>query len=437
VSTGTRPPLFASGPQRSSCVVAGRGRTRHPRWVTEPARPASRLTRRLLVTLSIATGVAAANLYYAQPLLHTIADRFGASESGTGLIVTGSQVGYAVGLAFLVPAGDLFDRRRLVPRMLVGAAAMLGVAAAAPNLPVLIIAASLIGLLIVVTQILVPLVAELADDGQRGKAVGTVMTGLLLGILLARTVSGLIAAVAGWRGVYVVGAVLTLALAVVLRAQLPEERPRERLGYGGMLRSAGRLARTEPELRRSATLGSLAFATFSVFWTTIAFRLADAPFEYSDSAIGLLGLVGAAGAVAASAAGRLADRGLTRGGRLVSGGLLAASFAVLWLGRDSIAWIVVGVVVLDLGVQGTHILNQSTIYEIAPDARSRINAVYMTSYFVGGALGSAAGAFVYDQRGWGAVCILGAALGIAAVGIAARRPRVAAPVDQRATSTRL
>lgn len=405
--------------------------------MTAPVPPASPLTRRLLVTLSIATGVAAANLYYAQPLLHTIADRFGASESRTGLIVTGSQVGYAIGLAFLVPAGDLFDRRRLVPRLLVGAAVMLGVAAAAPNLPALIIAATLIGLLVVVTQILVPLAAELADDGQRGQAVGTVMTGLLLGILLARTVSGLIAGVAGWRGVYVVGAVLTLVLAAVLHAQLPEDRPRARLSYGGMLRSAARLARTEPELRRSAGLGSLAFATFSVFWTTIAFLLADPPFDYSDSTIGLLGLVGAAGAVAASAAGRLADRGHTRGGRLVSGVLLAGSFAILWLGRDSIAWIVVGVVVLDLGVQGTHILNQSTIYEIAPDARSRINAVYMTSYFVGGALGSAAGAFVYDRSGWGAVCLLGAALGILAIGTAARRPSAPARSDQRATSTRL
>jgi predicted MFS family arabinose efflux permease len=405
--------------------------------VNATAPPASRLTRRLLVTLAIATGVAAANLYYAQPLLHTIGDRFDASESRTGLIVTGSQVGYAVGLALLVPAGDLFNRRRFVPRMLVGAAVMLGVAAAAPSLPVLILAATSIGLLVVVTQILVPLAAELADDGQRGKAVGTVMTGLLLGVLLARTASGLIAAVAGWRGVYVVGAVLTAVLAGVLRAQLPDELPRAARSYGGMLRSAARLARTEPELRRSAALGSLAFATFSVFWTTIAFLLADPPFGYADSTIGLLGLVGAAGALAASGAGRLADRGHTRSGRLVSGVLLAASFAILWLGRDSIAWIVIGVIVLDLGVQGTHILNQSTIYEIAPDARSRINAVYMTSYFVGGALGSAAGAFVYDRRGWGAVCVLGAVLGLLGIGVAARRPAAPRDSGQRAASTRL
>jgi predicted MFS family arabinose efflux permease len=405
--------------------------------VTALDRPASQLTPRLLVTLAVATGVTAANLYYAQPLLHTIGDRFGASESRTGLIVTGSQVGYAVGLALLVPAGDLFDRRRLVPRLLLGAAVLLAVAAAAPSLAVLIGAATLIGVLVVVTQILVPLVAELADDGERGRAVGTVMTGLLLGILLARTVSGLIAAVAGWRGVYVVGAGLTAALAVVLHFQLPEERSRPHLAYRDSLRSALHLARSEPELRRSAALGSLAFATFSVFWTTIAFLLADPPFDYSDSTIGLLGLVGAAGALAATAAGRLADRGHTRAGRLLSGVLLTLSFGVLWLGRESIAWIIVGVIVLDVGVQGTHILNQSTIYEIAPDARSRINAVYMTSYFVGGAVGSAAGALVYDRRGWGAVCVLGAVMGTAAVVLAALRrgPRPAA--DQRVASSRL
>ena len=408
-------------------MVARPAIPRHPRWVTTLDRPEARLTRRLLVTLAVATGVTAANLYYAQPLLHTIGDRFAASESSTGLIVTGSQVGYAVGLALLVPAGDLFDRRRLVPRMLVGAAGMLLVAAAAPTLAVLIVAATLIGVLVVVTQILVPLVAELADDGERGRAVGTVMTGLLTGILLARTVSGLIGAVAGWRTVFVVGAILTATLAVVLRAQLPEERPRPHLAYRDTLRSAVRFARREPELRRSAALGSLAFATFSVFWTTIAFLLADPPFDYSDSTIGLLGLVGAAGALAATAAGRLADRGRTRAGRLITGALLSGSFGVLWLGRDSIAWIVVGVVVLDVGVQGTHILNQSTIYEIAPDARSRINAVYMTSYFIGGAVGSAAGAFVYDQRGWSAVCILGAVFGALAVGLAALRPGRSTP----------
>jgi predicted MFS family arabinose efflux permease len=389
--------------------------------VTVPTEPAV-LTRRLLLTLAAATGITSANLYYAQPLLHTIADRFGTSVGATGLVVTGSQIGYAVGLALLVPAGDLVDRRKLVPRMLGGAAVLLAIAAAAPSLVVLIVTMTLVGLLVVVTQILVPLAAELASDGQRGTAVGTVMTGLLLGILLARTVSGIIGAVAGWRSVYVVGAVLTAGLALVLRTQLPHERPRAHMAYRESLRTAVELARTEPELRRSAGLGALGFATFSVFWTTVAFLLADPPFEYADSTIGLLGLAGAAGALGANAAGRLADRGRTHVGRLVTSALLVSSFGILWLGRTSIVIIVIGVLVLDLGVQGTHILNQSTIYELAPGARSRINAVYMTSYFLGGAIGSAAGAFAFEHGGWHSVCVLGAVLGALALVLAVRRP---------------
>lgn len=382
------------------------------------------LTRSLVLTLAAATGIAAANLYYAQPLLHTIAERFGASVGSAGLIVTASQIGYALGLAFLVPAGDLLDRRRLVPRLLLAAAVLLGCAAAAPTLFVLVAVMALVGICVVVAQILVPLVAELATDGQRGRSVGTVMTGLLLGILLARTVAGVVAGLAGWRTVFALAAVLTASLAVVLRTQLPHERPRPRLAYREIMRSTVELARTQPELRRSAVLGALGFAAFSVFWTTIAFLLSDPPFGYGDSAIGLLGLVGAAGALCATVAGRLADRGLTRIGRIGAASSIALSFLILWLGRDSIALVIVGVVVLDVGVQGVQVLNQSTVYELVAGARSRINGVYMTTYFVGGALGSAGGAYAFDHGGWRAVCVLGGVLGLLAVTQAARPARV-------------
>ena len=385
--------------------------------------PGSLLTRRLVLTLAAATGIAAANLYYAQPLLHTIAHRFGASASSAGLIVTASQTGYACSLALLVPAGDLLDRRKLVPRLLIAAALLLGVAAIAPSLFVLIAVMALVGVCVVVAQILVPLVAELATDGQRGRAVGTVMTGLLLGILLARTVAGVVAGLAGWRSVFGLAAVLTLALAVVLRAELPAERPRPSIAYRDVLRSMVTIVGTEPELRRAALLGGLVFACFSVFWTTIAFVLSDAPFDYGDSAIGLLGLIGAGGALCASVAGRLADRGLVRSGRIGTSTLIAASFVILLAGKSSIVLIVVGVIVLDIGVQGTHVLNQSVIYELVPAARSRINGVYMTSYFIGGALGSAAGAFAFEHGQWRAVCALGTALGALATTQAARRPR--------------
>ena len=386
--------------------------------------PATLLTRRLVLILAAATGIAAANMYYAQPLLHTIARRFGASASSAGLIVTATQTGYACSLALLVPAGDLLDRPKLVPRLLVGAALLLGIAAAAPSLFVLIAVMALVGVCVVVAQILVPLVAELATDGQRGRAVGTVMTGLLLGILLARTVAGFVAGLAGWRSVFGLAAVLTFVLAVVLRAKLPPERPRPRIAYRDVMRSMVTIVRTEAELRRAALLGGLVFASFSVFWTTIAFVLSDPPFEYGDSAIGLLGLVGAGGALCASVAGRLADRGMARSGRIGASTLIAISFLILLAGKTSIVLIVTGVIALDIGVQGTHVLNQSVIYELVPAARSRITGVYMTSYFIGGALGSAAGAFAFEHGKWRGVCILGAALGLAAVTQAARRPRV-------------
>ncbi|HMJ75363.1 MAG TPA: MFS transporter [Iamia sp.] len=367
------------------------------------------------LALAAATGLAVANLYYAQPLLHTIGDDLGTSEGRTGLVVTAGQVGYAVGLAFVVPLGDLISRRRLIPTVLGGMAAALVGVAAAPSLPVLALALVVVGLGAVAAQLLVALTAGLAGDGERGRAVGTVMTGLLLGILLARTVAGGLAALFGWRGVFVVAAIVAVALAVGLARLLPPDGERVRIGYGAVLASTAELLRDLPELRRSALLGALGFATFSVFWTTISFHLAAAPFDWGDGAIGLLGLVGAAGAVCATAAGRLADRGLAAPGRVAAALAVVASFGLLWTGRHSVAAIVVGVVVLDVGVQGIQVLNQTVIYELAPEARSRITSAYMTLYFIGGALGSAVGAAAYDAGGWGRTCALGVALGGAAV----------------------
>lgn len=376
------------------------------------------LTRPFGLLLAAATGLAVANLYYAQPLLHTIGDDLGASEGRTGLVVTAAQVGYAVGLALVVPLGDLVARRRLIPTVLGGMAVALVGAAAAPTLPVLAAALAVVGLGAVAAQLLVALTAGLAGDGERGRAVGTVMTGLLLGILLARTVSGAIAGLLGWRAVFVVAAVVAVALAVGLARLLPPDGDRARIGYGTVLVSTARLLRDLPGLRRAAVLGALGFATFSVFWTTISFHLAAAPFDWGDGAIGLLGLVGAAGALCATAAGRLADRGLAAPGRVGAAVAVVASFGLLWAGRHSVAAIVVGVVVLDVGVQGIQVLNQTIIYELAPEARSRITSAYMTLYFVGGALGSAVGAAAYDAGGWGRACLLGAVLGAAAVVVA-------------------
>jgi predicted MFS family arabinose efflux permease len=219
--------------------------------------------------------------------------------------------------------------------------------------------------------------------------------------------------------VFVVAAGVAVALAVGLARLVPAEGRRERLGYGAVLASTIGLLRDLPELRRSALLGSLGFATFSVFWTTISFHLSAAPFDWGDGAIGLLGLVGAAGALCATGAGRLADRGLAAPSRIGAAVAVVASFGLLWVGRSSVVAIVIAVVVLDIGVQGIQVLNQTIIYELAPEARSRITSAYMTCYFVGGALGSAIGAAAYDAGGWGRTCALGCALGGAAVVTAA------------------
>jgi predicted MFS family arabinose efflux permease len=370
------------------------------------------MDRRLVVLLAVACGATVANLYYAQPLLDTIARDLGVSSGTAGLLVTASQIGYAVGLVLLVPLGDLLDRRRLVSRLLVVTALALAVATVAPSFAVLAAALTVIGLTAVVAQILVPLAGTLAHEHERGQVVGTVMSGLLLGILLARTVSGLIADVGGWRLVFGLAAGLTLLLAGVLSRTLPSPPRETDLRYGALLRSVGELLVAEPVLRRRMVYGAVGFATFSVLWTAIAFLLAGAPYHYGDGTIGLFGLAGLVGAGTAQRAGRLADRGF---GHLATGAFLLAialSWGLLALGSSSIVALIAGIVLLDLGIQGSHILNQSTIYALRGDARSRVTTAYMTSNFVFAALGSAGASLAWSMGGWGAVSALGAGLGV-------------------------
>ena len=365
--------------------------------------------------LAAACGISVANLYYPQPILHTVAAALGTSSGTAGLVVTSSQVGYALGLALLVPVGDIFNRRRLVPVVLVSTAVAMAASAVAPGIGVLIALALIAGTGSVVAQVLVPLAASLASDERRGRVVGTVMTGLLLGVLLARTLSGLVAGLGSWRAVYVMGAGLLLVLAAVLARRLPDDGRRPAIGYASLLRSTVTLFAGEPLLRRRALFGGLGFAAFSVFWTTSAFLLAGAPYHYGDTVIGLFGLVGAGGALCAQAAGRLADRGLTRMTTGAFAALVALSFLPIWWGRTSLAWLVVGIVVLDVGVQGLQVTNQSLIYKLAPDSRSRVNSAYMVCYFAGGAAGSAVASVLYSSGGWTAVCALGAIIGGATV----------------------
>lgn len=388
------------------------------------------LSRRLVVVLAVACGAAVANLYYAQPLLRAIAADLGVGAAQAGLVVTLTQIGYAAGLVLIVPLGDLAERRRLVVRVVLGTSLCLAGAALAPDLGVLALASLAVGSLSVVAQVLVPFAATLASEDQRGRVVGQVMSGLLLGILLARTLAGVVAQLAGWRAVYWLAAGLMVVLAAVLHRQLPESRPTPgSLSYRSLLASVGRLMLEEPVLRRRSAYGASIFATFSVVWTSLAFLLSGSPYHYSQAVIGLFGLAGVAGALCASVAGRLADRGLAR---LSTGAFLAmatAAWALLELGGHRVVALVAGIVLLDLGVQGAHITNQSQVYRLRPEAQSRLTTAYITSYFVGGAAGSALSALVYARAGWTGVCLLGLAFAGAGLGLWLTELRTADPAD--------
>ena len=366
------------------------------------------LSSALILLMSVATGLAVASNYYAQPLLDTIARAFDLSASSAGFIVTAAQLGYAAGLLFLVPLGDMFERRMLIVSMTLLAAGGMLITASSQSLTMMIIGTALTGLFSVVAQILVPLAATLASPEKRGKVVGTIMSGLLLGILLARTVAGLLASLGGWRTVYWVASVLMVIMALALWRGLPKVKQENHLNYPQLLASVFSLFTRDKLLRTRAVLGCLTFANFSILWTSMAFLLAAPPFNYSEGVIGLFGLAGAAGALGALPAGGLADKGkshMTTSAGLV---LLLLSWAAIWYGHVSVLALIVGILVLDLTVQGVHITNQTVIYRVKPDARNRLTAGYMTSYFIGGAAGSLISASAWQHAGWTGVCAIGA-----------------------------
>ncbi|HGH4638604.1 TPA: MFS transporter [Enterobacter asburiae] len=366
------------------------------------------LSPALILLMSVATGLAVASNYYAQPLLDTIARAFNLSASSAGFIVTAAQLGYAAGLLFLVPLGDMFERRMLIVSMTLLAAGGMLITASSQSLTMMIVGTALTGLFSVVAQILVPLAATLASPEKRGKVVGTIMSGLLLGILLARTVAGLLASLGGWRTVYWVASVLMVIMALALWRGLPKVKQENHLNYPQLLASVFSLFTQDKLLRTRALLGCFTFANFSILWTSMAFLLAAPPFNYSEGVIGLFGLAGAAGALGARPAGGLADKGkshLTTSAGLV---LLLLSWAAIWFGHISVLALIVGILVLDLTVQGVHITNQTVIYRVKPEARNRLTAGYMTSYFIGGAAGSLISASAWQHAGWSGVCAIGA-----------------------------
>ena len=368
----------------------------------------------LVLLLAVTSGLSVASIYYAQPLLEAMRQDLGMSLAEAGFLVTASQVGYAAGLVLIVPLGDLWERRRLVAGMTLGIGASLGAMGIASTSGLVMAAAVLLGCLSVAAQVVVAFAASLAAPEERGRVVGVVMSGLLLGILLARTVAGMVAGLGGWRVVFLAAAVVMAGLALVLWRVLPPYPGVGGIGYPALLRSVWTLWREEPVLRRRSVLGALSFGGFSLLWTPLSFLLSAPPFGYSATAIGLFGLAGLAGALAASTAGRLADRGKTRLSTTVTTAVLTLSWLPLWLGRLDVAWLVGGIILLDLAAQGLHITNQSEIYRLRPEARSRITAAYMATFFVGGIVGSAVAAVVFARCGWTGIAVAGAAFGLTA-----------------------
>jgi predicted MFS family arabinose efflux permease len=400
---------------------------------TAPAAAESRrpLTRGTVLLLATVTGAAVANLYYVQPLLNVIGSDFGVSEGTAGLLVTFTQVGYVVGLALLVPIGDLVERRGLLTKALALSAVSLAVCAAAPTFAILAVALLATGVLSVVAQIVVPLSSHLAAPSERGKVVGTVMSGLLIGILLARTVSGLLAELGGWRLVYGLAAVLMLAMAVLLRRRLHPVPPTERISYGRALGTVADLVRELPVLRQRMVLGAIHFAGFSVLWTSLTFLLGGPHYGYSEGVIGLFGLAGVAGASVAPLAGHMADRGRGRLAQTIFLTAILVSWGLLLLGETSLVPLLAGIVLIDAGIQGSQISNQAAIYALRPEARSRLTTAYMVSVFLGGTIGSALSSALYAAGGWGASCALGAALAASGLLIWGLTRRLPVPGDAR------
>jgi predicted MFS family arabinose efflux permease len=415
-------------PMRDTVHAGASGPGPLPRAPAVPASARPGLPRRLVVLLAVACGAAVANNYYAQPLLHTIGASFGVAGSTAGLLVTAGQVGYAAGLAFLVPLGDVLERRRLITRMMVVTSAALAVAAAAPDIAALGSALAVVGVTTVAAQIIVPMTASLAAEQQRGRAVGTVMSGLMIGALLARLVSGLLAATVGWRPVYIMASFIMIVLVVVLRRMLPAVQPGGSSSYRALLRSVLALIRAEPVLRQRMILGAVAMGSFSTLWTSIAFLLSGPPYRYGTAVIGLFSLAGLAGAAAAPQIGRLGDRGHGRLGTLGTIVTVLVSWGLLAIGGHSLAALIPGIVLLDLGAQALHISNQGDIYALPAEVHSRLNTAYMVSYFTGGAVMSAAASLVFSAVGWNGVCVLGvitAAAGLAVWPRTRHRPAAA------------
>lgn len=370
------------------------------------------LKKTALFAMAAASGIAVANIYYHQPMLGIIESEFG-DQSITGFIPTATQLGYALGLFFLLPLGDIVHRRKLIIGQFIILAAALVLAATAPSAWLLVAASLIVGASSTVAQQIVPFAASLAPSEKRGSAIGTVMAGVLSGILFSRTLSGFVGEHFGWREMFWLGVPMALLASALMFVTLPSHAPTSRMPYGTALRSLAHLWKRQPALRSAALMQAALFGSFTAFWTVLAFYLATPRFNLGADVAGLFGIVGAVGVFAAPLAGKVADR--------------KGPHFVVWLGTllTLVAWgifgvwssliaLIIGVIVLDFGIQSALVSNQHIVYALDHEAHSRLNTIFMTAMFLGGATGAALATYAWSHVGWLGVSVLGGTLGLVA-----------------------
>ena len=362
--------------------------------------------------MTIATGMVVANIYYNQPLLADISKDLKVSQGQGGLLAMLTQSGYAAGMLFTVPLGDMLERKKLIMFEFFMTIIALLLAAWSPNIHLLMVASFLIGSFSIIPQLIVPMAAHLSRQDQRGKTIGFVMSGLLIGILLSRTVSGYVGAHLGWRAMFLIAAVLMFILWIALYFLLPQVHSEYTGSYKELMKSLIDLIKEEPVLRVAAIRGALCYACFSGFWTTLVFLLKEPQYHAGSEAAGAFGLVGAFGALAASQMGRLSDKGNSYKLTALSILLVVISYIVFGFSANNIVLLVIGVIIMDMGVQATHISNQAVIFALRPEARNRLNTVYMVTYFIGGAAGTFVASQAWNIYKWNGVVVMGISLSV-------------------------
>jgi predicted MFS family arabinose efflux permease len=372
--------------------------------MTSPKTSYPELTKPLLWVMAIATGLIVANLYYNQPLLVIMARTFHVNDARVRQVAALTQLGYAAGMLFIAPLADMVRRKKLILICLAICVMALIGAAASPDINILIIASFLVGIFSLIPQLLVPMTAHLAKPAERGRKIGFVMSGLLIGILLSRTLSGFVGANFGWRAMFYIAAGLMVVMWLLLFLMLPEVEPEYSGTYRSLMASLGSLIKEQPALRIASVRGALCFACFSAFWTTLTILMKE-NFNKGSDVVGLFGLVGAFGALAAGLMGRLSDKMDAYKLSTFTLLLVLLSFIIFWVSGHSFIGIIAGVIIMDMGVQATHLSNQTLIFALRPEARNRINTIYMVTYFIGGTIGTFLSAQAWKYFHWSGVCI--------------------------------